>query len=368
LGIAEHVFVAALYSRGTEEEEIIDEKIFVKRFRLKTRNLSRNFFIQIIKYLELINKLVKYYSDKNIGLINIHSYILLPLGVLLKWYFKAILVYDTHELETEISGLFGLRKVIAKIVEKIFIKKTDLIVVVSDSIADWYVERYKIQRPYVVKNTPNYKDKIEKNNKFRKYFNISSEKVIFLYQGGLTVDRGIELLLELFKSPSIQNIVIVFMGYGPLEKKVKEAAEKYDTIYYLPAVSPEVLLDYTASADYGIHIGFNTCLNSTFCLPNKLFEYLMAEIPVIISNVKEMAKIVLENKVGVVVESLTLQGVEDAINKLQAMKYFELQENMRKIKKKYCWEVQEKILVSAYQKLLGNSQVEGNIQCLDQLK
>jgi glycosyltransferase involved in cell wall biosynthesis len=290
-------------------------------------------------------------------MINIHSFALLPLGVLLKWRFKSFLVYDAHELETEQSGVCRspFRKIMSKIVERTFIRCSDMMIVVSDSIADWYVEHYKIKRPYVVKNVPKYRDMIEKNDKFRIHLNISSDKAIFLYQGGLMAGRGIELLLETFKTSNIQNMVIVFMGYGPLENVVKAAAENYNNIYYLPAVSPDALLEYTNSADYGIHVIFNTCLNNYFCLPNKLFEYMMAEIPVVVSNVKEMSEFVLENKVGVVVEDLTSLEIVNTINKLKSMNYLELQENIRKIKKVYCWETQEQILASAYQRLLtGN--------------
>jgi glycosyltransferase involved in cell wall biosynthesis len=79
----------------------------------------------------------------------------------------------------------------------------------------------------------------------------------------------------------------------------------------------------------------------------------MAEIPVIVSDVKEMAKMVRENEIGVVVESLAPQGIVDAIHKLQSMNYSDLQMHLRKAKKQYCWEVQEKTLILEYKKLLG---------------
>jgi glycosyltransferase involved in cell wall biosynthesis len=354
LGVAERIFISALYSPETMEEEVIDEKIFIKRFRLRTRDLSRNFFVQVIKYIELIKRLVKYFSDKKIGIINVHSCTLLPVGALLKRRFKALLVYDAHELETERNGLTFFRKIMNKIIERMFIKYSDITIVVSDSIADWYVEQYKIQRPYVVKNTPGYRGEIKKSNKFREYFDIPSEKTVFLYQGAFMAGRGIELLLETFKNFVAQNTVIVFMGYGPLEDKVKEAARKCNGIYYLPAVPVAEILDYTSSADFGLSTLVSSSLSYYYSLPNKFFEYMMAEIPVLVSNMKEMAKIVLEYKIGVVVENLTPQGVVDAINKLQSMNYSELQENIRRIKKEYCWEAQEKVLALAYQNLLAN--------------
>jgi glycosyltransferase involved in cell wall biosynthesis len=358
--LIDQVYVAALYNPGLLEDEIYVPGIEVKRFNLKTRKMSKLLIAQLFKYFEFLYSISKYYKNKKIRLINIHSLALLPIGVYLKKKFDAKLVYDTHELETETNGLFGLRKRLSKIVERSFIKRVDLVVVVGDLIADWYVGHYGIQRPYVVKNIPRYRGKIENNNKFRNSLNIPSEKIIFLYQGGFMAGRGIELLLETFKKSSIQDAVIIFMGYGLMENKIKEASEKYNSIYYLPAVPIDEILEYTCSADFGLAIIEFSCLSYYYSLPNKLFEYLVAEIPVVVSNMKEMAKIVIENEVGVVVENLTTKGIEDAINKLLDMNYSELKENIARTKKKYCWEAQETMLVSAYQKLLSNE--EGIVQ------
>ena len=63
------------------------------------------------------------------------------------------------------------------------------------------------------------------------------------------------------------------------------------------------MLRYTISADVGIHAIKNSCLNHYYCMPNKLFEYAMAGLPVIVSNMKEMRDFVLLNQMGVVVET-----------------------------------------------------------------
>jgi glycosyltransferase involved in cell wall biosynthesis len=108
------------------------------------------------------------------------------------------------------------------------------------------------------------------------------------------------------------------------------------------------------TADFGLSIIEPSCLSYYYCLPNKLFEYLMADIPVVVSNMKEMTKLVQENKAGVVVESLASEQIKQSILELLSMNYFELQKNIQTIKTKYCWEIQGKILATAYQKLLGN--------------
>jgi len=174
---------------------------------------------------------------------------------------------------------------------------------------------YGIEKPALVLNTPVYKE-IEKKDIFRDSLNISKDKTIFLYQGGLSQGRGIEILLETFKTVDDDTAVIVFMGYGPLEESIVDIAKDYDNIYFHQAASPDVLLDYTSSADFGISTIEDSCLSYRYCLPNKMFEYLMAEIPVIDSSLFEMKRLMEHSHVGVVAKENTPNGLSMAIKKL----------------------------------------------------
>jgi len=131
----------------------------------------------------------------------------------------------------------------------------------------------------------------------------------------LNKGRGIEILLDTFKTIDDEKSIIVFMGYGPLEDLIKVADKNYKNIYFHKAVTPDILLDYTSSADFGILFYENNCLNHYYCSPNKMFEYLMAEIPVIVSNLYEMKRLVEKNKIGVVAQENSPNGLKEAILK-----------------------------------------------------
>ncbi len=73
---------------------------------------------------------------------------------------------------------------------------------------------------------------IEKKDIFRETLQISKDKTIFLYQGGLSKGRGVEILLNTFKLLKDDKSVIVFMGYGPLEEYVKNISKEYTNIYF----------------------------------------------------------------------------------------------------------------------------------------
>ena len=144
---------------------------------------------------------------------------------------------------------------------------------------------------------------------------------------------------------------IVFMGYGPLEETIKQESKQHENIYFYPAVNPDILLDYTSSADFGISTIEDSCLSYRYCLPNKMFEYLMAEIPVIVSNLDEMKRLVKENGIGVVAKENTPTGLKKAIEEIVMLNKTKLQKNIQKVKHIYNWEEQEKVLLQIYKEL-----------------
>lgn len=350
--IASKVYIASLHADDLEEEKIYKDNLILNRFKLSSRKLSKNLFVQVLKYLEFIYRVTLFYRKKDIKMINIHAIALLPFCVFLKYLFKAKLVYDTHELETETNGSNGLRKKLAKFMEKSLIKKCDLVFVVSENIADWYAKEYSIDRPVVVKNAPRLIDS-KKTNHFRENLGIKNDSIIVLYQGGLSKGRGVDLPLETFKKRDDDKVVIVFMGYGELEEDIKTASKEKNNIYFHPAVAPEIVLDYTSSADFGIHMIQNTCLNHYYCMPNKLFEYAMAGLPVIVSNMKEMRELVEKYDMGTAVVDDKIESMNNAIDKILQSDIKQMKQNARRCAVENSWEVQEIKMINEYKRVLN---------------
>lgn len=345
------VQVVALHEEPLKEYDEV-QNIPVHRVKLKSRGWSKHKLVQLLKYCEFIYKVVKQY--KNSDIIHCNDLDALPIGVIIKNFFNknAKIVYDAHEYEINDVPNQSQRSIKIKYyVEKFFIKYADKVMTVSDAIADEYVKLYDIEKPALVLNTPPYKE-IQKKNIFRETLDIKEDQTIFLYQGGLSKGRGIEILLEAFKTIDNANTVIVFMGYGPLENLIKETSKEYKNIYFHKAVSPDVLLDYTSSADFGFLFYENTCLNHYYCSPNKMFEYLMAEIPVIVSNLYEMKRLVEFNKIGTVAKENSPEGLKEAIKEAVKLDKEVLKTNIQKLKTIYNWEEQEKILLDVYKGLI----------------
>jgi len=344
------VQVVALWENGVKEQEIV-QNIPVYRVKLKSKDWSKNRLVQLIKYFEFIYKVSRLY--KNTDIVHCNDLNALPIGVVIKKFLNknVKIVYDAHEYEINDKPNEGQYSIKIKyFIEKFLIKYTNKVITVSEAIANEYVRLYNIPKPLLVLNTPLYK-RIEKKDLFREKFNITKEQTIFLYQGGLSSGRGIEILLDTFKMVDDEKSVIVFMGYGPLEDIVKQASNKFENIYFHEAVSPDILLDYTSSADFGISTIEDSCLSYRYSLPNKMFEYLMAELPVIVSNLPEMKKIVQKYKVGIVAKENSLKGLSEAIKKATKLDKKDLKANIQKVKEIYNWEKQEKVLLKMYEGL-----------------
>ena len=355
------VEVVAHYDKDLKEIERKNGYL-VKRFVYFNRKTSTSKLSKLFIYLKWVAKVVGYVKDFDI--IHCNDLNTLPIGFIIKrFYNRSVkIVYDAHEYE--INDRPNESWVSIKIkyyIERFLIKYADRVITVSDSIAEEYARLYNIKKPVLVLNTPSYK-KIEKKDLFREKLGIDKKKKIFLYQGGLSKGRGIEVILETFKlleeekstlySSSFTLLpCIVFMGYGPLEDEVKRASKEYENIYFHPAVSPDILLDFTSSADYGILFYENNCLNHYYCSPNKMFEYIMAELPVIVSNLYEMGRLVKEYQIGVVAKENTPEGLKEAIAEVIKLDKEVLNKNIKKAKEIFNWENQEKILIDAYKEL-----------------
>jgi len=340
--------VVAIHNDGLSKKENV-AGVEIERIKLLTRPWPKWKPIQLLKYLEFIFR--AFWRYRKVDFSHCNDLSALPVGLLIKLFNRRVkVVYDCHEYETEINGLKGVEKKTKKWLERFLIRFADEIITVSDSISNEYARLYSIPKPHLVLNCPAYIEQSEKNI-FRETLGIRAEQTIFLYQGGLGKGRGIELLLEAFSGFKSDKNVLVCMGYGPLENIIREKSGQSSTIFFHPAVTPDVLLQYTCSADYGILFYEDTCLNHRYCSPNKIFEYLMAGLPVLTSNLYEMKRLVETEGVGIVAEENTVDGFRKAVKASLKQDYSAIRQNVFKARKKYCWEEQEKVMKEIYDAL-----------------
>jgi glycosyltransferase involved in cell wall biosynthesis len=355
--IIDSLVVVGYWKEGLAEHEEFGYSRCV--YRIKINFLEKispsKPFVKITKILKAIFILAQIFIKVRIErptFLNLHQVLLLPFIPVFRLISpKSILIYDTHELETETNDLPVLNKFILKFFERLFINYFKHIFVVSFSIESWYRKKYNITNITTVMNCPEYQQ-LDKKNKFRENLNISPDSIIYLYQGALFKGRGIENLLDAFKKINNPKYSIVFMGYGEFQKIIELASTEFSNIFFHEAVSPDIVLNYTASADFGLTLIEDVCLSYHYCLPNKVFEYLMAGLPSIVSNIPELKYFVNINMVGVVCDTNTPDDIIDSVIKISNHNQNEFKDKISLAQIRYNWSIESNKMIEVYRSLI----------------
>jgi glycosyltransferase involved in cell wall biosynthesis len=266
---------------------------------------------------------------------------------------KTVLVYDSHEYFTEVPELKN-RRLVRRIWEKIesrMLPHIHFSSTVSPSIADAYRKKYGIHME-VIRNLPFRKlAKAKPEFRLRK----QSEKII-LYQGVLNMGRGLEMAIKAMQYT--ENTVLVIIGQGDVETELKELTRSLglaERVTFTGRISPDKLFDYTVQADLGISLEEDLGLNYRFALPNKVFDYIQAGVPLLVSDLPELKSLVLQYDVGAINNSKTSAELGVLFNhilgdeaKIQAWKL-----NLKKAAAELCWENEEQKLVNLYQNAIS---------------
>ncbi|NSW45637.1 MAG: glycosyltransferase [Bacteroidales bacterium] len=208
---------------------------------------------------------------------------------------KTKLLYDSHEYFTQVPELTHRRKIqkIWNYIERKIFPHLPFAVTVSDSIAQAYNQKYGVP-VFTIRNLP-----LLKTWSHEQVIKIKGERVL-MYQGALNVGRGLELLVDTI-SLLDERYVLLLAGSGDIENNLKARTKnmKLDNrVIFLGKVPAEKLHFYTLAAHLGFSLEEDMGLNYRYALPNKLFDYIQAHVPVICSALPEIEKIVLHYKVG----------------------------------------------------------------------
>lgn len=278
----------------------------------------------------------------------------LPAGFIAARIKQCAIVYDSHEYFTEMEELQG-RKTVQKIwrwIERRFFKRLKYIYTVNESIAGIYEQLYG-KKPVVVRNLPLRQNVVNEPPAF-------PENKILLSQGaGLHGNRGLEeLLLSLNYLP--ETFTLVFAGSGLVIEQLKTLAEDQHLehrVSFTGLLPMQELAAVTRKAFLGFSLDKPNSLNQLYSLPNKLFDYLAAGKPVIVSDLPEVKKIVLDYKVGAVVPEITPAAIAEAVMQLakHEEQYLSFSANAVAAAKELCWENERVKLIGLYSEVFKGS-------------
>jgi glycosyltransferase involved in cell wall biosynthesis len=274
----------------------------------------------------------------------------LPQGYIgAKWRLKPKkLIYDSHEVQTSRTGYSS--PIHGKL-EAFLITKIDKMMVENNTRAKYNEDLYGFY-PHVVHNYP-FKSISSSEEKIdlHEILNIPRKEKILLYQGGIQTGRGLDKLIQAV--PQFNEGVLVLVGDGKIKKELQAKVEKMclqDKVKFHPKVPLADLPKYTRNGYIGFQVLNNVCFNHYSASSNKLFEYMMAGVPVVACSFPEIKRVVENDGTGICVDSHDPDDIARAVNLLLEDK--ELRDsysrNSRKAKDKYNWEEEKANFLNIY--------------------
>jgi glycosyltransferase involved in cell wall biosynthesis len=227
----------------------------------------------------------------------------------------ARLVYDSHELATSVPYRERGWAWFVAAIEHAVVPRCAAVITVSDGIAARLQERYGLPvTPTVVRNVSALK--LHGTGRLRSGLGIDRAVPLVLHQGAPAPDRGCELLVDAVAR--LDGARLVFLGdpepgYEAELSAQIDARRAADRVSLLPSVPLDELLSYTAEADVGVTLLQDTCENHRLALPNKLFEYIAAGVPIVASALPETERLIDAYGVGWCVKAGDAEALAQAL-------------------------------------------------------
>ncbi len=323
-------FEVVLVGRILKNSLPVDRKYKTKRFNLwfnKGFLFYANYNIRLFWFLLFSKTTLLWSNDLDT----------LPANFLVSKLKGKKLIYDSHEYFTEVPELVNRPKIQKtwQTIERWIFPKLKNVITVSNQIAIEYHEKYKVNIT-VIRNLPT------KERPITVVKNIKKEGLkLVIYQGSVNINRGIDHLIDAMQF--IENAHLCIIGDGDVFSEMTENVKRLNLqhkVTLLGKIPLEILHNYTMQADIGVSLEENVGLNYKYALPNKLFDYINAGIPVLTSKLPEMESIVNSYHVGETVSPILPQVVAEKINELLAdpkkLAFYSV--NCLKAREELCWE------------------------------
>lgn len=264
------------------------------------------------------------------------------------------LVYDSHELFTEIPELADRPKVqrIWLAIERNIFPKLDFVLTVNGSIAKYYQKKYNVA-PKVIRNIA---PKLIERKSIPADMEpmVKGKKILILQGTGINIGRGAEEAVQMMQY--LDQAVLFIIGSGdvfPQLKKLVQTLQLENRVVIKNKLPYPKLMAYTAAAHLGLSLDKATNLNYRYSLPNKIFDYIQAGTPVFATDLPEVAKIVNEYGIGWLIREVNPRKMALGIQEIfeNIMDYKLKKSNCTKAGEILCWENESKKLIPFLNKI-----------------
>lgn len=303
---------------------------------------------------------VKHAAALEGDVIQVHDLPTLEAGVEIAEARDVPLIYDAHELYPEQKSFSPVQRRICSEAEARLIKHARLVFAVNESIGREMAKRYAIDMPVVLLNAidpPPTFNPSARYDLLREKTGLGKDRRILLFQGGFAPNRNLENLVAAFAKVGTLDVDLVMMGFGSFGETLRAIASKHGLlgrrVFFLPAVPQSELLQHSASADIGIIPYPHVDLNSYYCTPNKLFEFIQAGLAILANQSPELERFVVRQGFGVARPMENATEIAAAIDHAFALPELpELRQRLVQRREDFSWRTQSSIYLDAMQKFL----------------
>lgn len=225
------------------------------------------------------------------------------------------LIYDSHELFTELPELIKrpFVKGIWTLIERLIFPRLKNIITVNNSIAEIYKNLYH-KEIQIIRNIPIIDPLLTKASKSE--LGITETDFVVIMQGaGINIQRGAEEALEAMRF--VEGIKFLIIGGGDVFEQLKRKRLELkleNKVTIIDKIPYHQLYKYTSAADLGFSLDKDTNLNYRYSLPNKIFDYIHAGTPVLVSNLPELRSLLDEYQVGTTIYDVNPHCLADKLN------------------------------------------------------
>lgn len=346
------------FSNRTKNRNFQVENIDVVSYYLDDTRDGLGKFKRIYSGLKMITAINIYILTHKADIYHAHNFPVLLACTLAAKFYRAKLIYDTHESWTiHRNKKYHPEHLFAFIVERLLLRFVDEFVTINEMVAEYYYEKYNLKNATILYNNRRLIS-LKKKDLIRERFNIDIHKKIAFFVGGLWPSgRGI---FELIRSSQYLNgdCAIVFLGYGAdrmlqsMRKEIDKVGGK-DKVYIIPPVEPDKVMEYVMSADIGMNLIKRESRAQDFQSPWKLFEFCMGGLAVISTDLPFHRKVYDKYNIGVLCDTQNSpHSIAHCLNEIfsdeKKFQEYKIQARVA-AEKEYNWENQEKKLINLYQ-------------------
>ena len=270
---------------------------------------------------------------------------------------KVKLVMDAHELFPEVPEIQGkpLVKWVWRTLERNLMPKCDALLTVCDSIAEYYRLQYGVSMA-TVRNLPveSGKWKVESDAAapgLLSTFHFPLSTHVLLYQGRVNLGRGVDWAIDALEE--LPDCRLVVAGDGDLLEEMKAYASTKpwrERVVFTGRLAPHEMERLTPQADVGLVMLEDRGLSYHYALPNRIGDFVAAGVPMVVSDLPEMASVVRRYKVGEVIrgvkgsERTNAQALAEAVRRVLAREWRE--EDFEEARRDMDWNKEKKKLIT----------------------